>query len=54
MKAKQLNLVLTPLEMSQVMALKQLLNRYGDRLSTSQVIATAVRLALDLQRQSSV
>ena len=45
-----MKLTLTPLEASQVMALKELLNRHGSRLSTSQVIATAVRIALDLQR----
>jgi len=53
MKANILQLTLMPLETSQMMALKELLNRHGDRLSTSQVIATAVRIALDLQRQSS-
>jgi hypothetical protein len=45
-----MKLTLTPLEASQVMALKELLNRHGSKLSTSQVIATAVRIALDLQR----
>lgn len=53
MEAKILQLTLTPFEASQVMALKQLLNRHGDRLSTSQVIATAVRIALDTERKTS-
>ena len=50
MQSRVMKLTLTPLEASQVMALKELLNRHGSRLSTSQVIATAVRIALDLQR----
>ena len=50
MQSRVLKLTLTPLEASQVMALKELLNRHGSKLSTSQVIATAVRIALDLQR----
>ena len=50
MQSRVLKLTLTPLEASQVMALKELLNSDGSKLSTSQVIATAVRIALDLQR----
>ena len=50
MQSRVLKLTLTPLEASQVMALKELLNVDGSKLSTSQVIATAVRIALDLQR----
>ena len=50
MQSRILKLTLTPLEASQVMALKELLNSDGSKLSTSQVIATAVRIALDLQR----
>ena len=50
MQSRVMKLTLTPLEASQVMALKELLNRHGSRLSTSQVVATAVRIALDLQR----
>ena len=50
MQSRVMKLTLTPLEASQVMALKELLNRHGSRLSTSQVIATAVRIALELQR----
>ena len=51
MQSRILKLTLTPLEASQVMALKELLNSDGSKLSTSQVIATAVRIALDLQRR---
>ena len=50
MQSRVMKLTLTPLEASQTMALKELLNRDGSKLSTSQVIATAVRIALDLQR----
>ena len=50
MQSRVMRLTLTPLEASQVMALKELLNRHGSKLSTSQVVATAVRIALDLQR----
>ena len=53
MQSRVLKLTLTPLEASQVMALKELLNSDGSRLSTSQVIATAVRITLEQRRQSS-
>jgi len=54
MQSRVMKLTLTPLEASQVMALKELLNRDGNRLSTSQVIATAVRITLDLQRRYGI
>ena len=53
MQSRVLKLTLTPLEASQVMALKELLNSDGSKLSTSQVIATAVRITLEQRRQSS-
>lgn len=52
MQSRVMKLTLTPLEASQVMALKELLNSDGNKLSTSQVIATAVRIALELRRKS--
>ena len=51
MESRLINLLFTPLETSQLMALKKLLNRNGEQLSTSQVVAIAVKIALGVEQR---
>ena len=48
MRCKELQITLTSAEASELMALKEILNRDGARRSTSQIVAHAIRLAKDL------
>ena len=50
MESRLIKLLFTPLETSQLMALKKLLNRNGEQLSTSQVVAMAVKIALGVEQ----
>ena len=48
MRSAHLQITLTSAEASDLMALKELLNRDGGKRSTSQTVAHAIRLAKDL------